>query len=334
MNVSFITTVESAPDIDVGKIKDLFKSIREGSGSLDVEFDLNLHESVESLFISSVSSGDELRSGLVTLLALLQSNSLKTTLQSWLDQAHARSTPEKRERAVEVVWQHINREVNNYRASMEHLSALVTECAGNLERVNLSARANVLSVRLKADISTLGETSAKKIVEQAQLLADIALLDETIDALDKLGWTDLRMILPTEAELAVVVADPTKVAAIMVGINRLGKLLEVVGGAMAFREAIRKRDELRMDRDRLEATIQYQATTQQEHVRREGCVRAVLNLHYQKQALRRELLRVPAVLEHFGLQMMLNQDARDFAPLVKAADECAAFVGSAYAQVR
>lgn len=233
-----------------------------------------------------------------------------------------------------MVWQHINREVNNYRASMEHLSALLTECAGNLERVNLSARANVLSVRLKADISTLAETGAKKLAEQAQVVADITLLGETIDALDKLGWSDLRMILPTEEEQAVVVADPTQVSAIMVGINRLGKLLDVVGGALAFREAIRKRDELRMDRDRLEETIQYQATTQQEYVRREGCVRTVLALHYQKQALRRELLGVPAVLEHFGLKMMLNQDARDFAALVKVADECTAFVGTAYALVR
>lgn len=334
MSVSFIRGVEAAPAIDAGKIKELFKSIREVSGSLDVAFDLNIHESVEALFITSLSAGDDIRSGLVRLRAVLMANNLKTTLQARLEKAEARDTPEKRESAAAIVWQYIGREVNGLRGLMEQVADALTEAALNMEQLNLGARPEKLLARLKVETRRTHAALAKKTEQHAQLIEDRQLLDDTIAALDKLEWKDLSAVLPTAEELELIAADPTQKSLILLGLKRLQKMLELADGVVAYADAIRVRDELRADQERAREAIRLMKATLHESVRREECLGIVLTLHEQKQALQHELLRVSPVLEHYNLALMMGHEARDLAELIKQIDECAMFVDSAYMQVR
>lgn len=334
MSISLIRGIETVPAIDAAKIKGLFKSIREASGSLDLAFDLNVHENVEALFITSLSASDEIRSGLVRLRALLMANNLKATLQARLEKAEARDTLDKRENAVTLVWQYIGREVNELRGSMEQVADSLTQAALNMEQINLSARPEKLLARLKMDTQQRRVELVKTTERHGQLLEDRQLLDDTIAALDKLDWKDLSELLPTAEEVEMLKADPTKTASIQVGLDRVKKLIGNVAGAITFRDAIRLRDELRAEQERAREGLRLSNATLLEYTHREEALGTVLALHDQKQSLQQELLRVAPVLGHYDLTLMMKHEARDFAGLLKQVDECATFVDGAYMQVR
>jgi len=334
MSVSYIGGFKAVPEFDAAKISQLFKSIREVSGSLDVEFDANVHDNVEALFITSLSAGDKIRTGLVSLQAVLMASSLNSTYRVRLEKALARDTEEKRQSAAAIVWQFIGQEVNETRAMMEHLADSLTEAALGMEQLNLNARPTRLIERLNAETLRDRERVAVKQQNYARLVADGQLLDATITALDKVQWSDLSVLLPTAEQVASVIADPSMGEAVMIGIARIEKLIGVAAGGIKYVDAIRLRDEIRTAGDRDRDEIRRLTAVLSEYTRRKDCLEAVLALHERKQALQHELLRVPKVLEHYNLALMLGLEAADLPALIKRVDECSMFVDAARRQLR
>lgn len=334
MSVSFIREVESAPAIDILNIKEMFAALRTVSGALDVEFDPITHEAVQTLFITAVSGGDDIRCGLVRLMAVLQANSLTASLEARLKQAQGRDTEEKRETGLALVWQYITREINGIRASLDQVADSLVAVALSLEQQNLGVRAEVLITRSKVEFVRINEAVATQRIRQQQLLSDSTLVDETIQALDLVKRKDLRFGLPTAEEAETLIQDATKVELVKEGIKRLEKLLDTGANGISYVQAIHQRDELRAARNSSQAAIQRLDDDLHEEARQQRCLGTVLTLQAQKQALGRELLQVPTLLQQYSLGLMMSTEARDFDALVKRVEACTRFVESAYAKLR
>ncbi|WP_122311470.1 alpha-xenorhabdolysin family binary toxin subunit B [Pseudomonas coronafaciens] len=216
--------------------------------ALKLEFLPVIKEKMRPLQTALTNADKTYREKLATVTVQLNSINLHPIdLTQQQIEADNTLSDEQKQQAFSELNEERAHKISNLITAVRNSAKAIAERSDDVLQINLTLDGNRLPQILQQQIDTLTQRAAGRNERMSEIAEDLRLLNETIKTFEAYNLVDrFKEILPTPEELELANLPSPHIAAVSVGIARLGKLLDKLSTALTYKDLTEERDRLRL----------------------------------------------------------------------------------------